>query len=80
VVDGTTGQRRATIHGRLDWEAVWEDDTHFLTLAQSDAGRAAIIRCDLTGSCERASRLWDVPVPAEPSLYYASPPVVLATR
>lgn len=80
VVDGTTGQRRATIHGRLDWETVWEDDAHFLTLAQSDAGRAAIIRCDLTGSCERASRLWDVPVPPDPSLFYASPPVVLATR
>lgn len=59
---------------------MWEDDAHFLTLAQSDAGRAAIIRCDLTGSCERASRLWDVPVPPDPSLFYASPPVVLATR
>ena len=62
---------------RLD--AAWKDDAHFLTLAQSDAGKAAIIRCDLTGVCERASRVWDVPVPLEPSLYYAKPPVVLAT-
>ena len=78
VIDGRTGVRRSTITGRLDWDAVWEDDGHFLTLAQSDAGRAAIIRCDLTGTCERASRIWRVPVPSEPSLYYASPPVVLA--
>lgn len=80
VVDGRTGVRRATVTGRLDWDAVWEDATHFLTLAQSDGGRAAIIRCDLSGSCERASRLWDVPVPADPSIYYDAPPVVLATR
>lgn len=79
VIDGRTAHRRATIAGRLDFDAVWEDDAHFLTLAQSDAGKAAIVRCDLTGACERASRVWDVPVPAEPSLYYAKPPVVLAT-
>jgi hypothetical protein len=79
VIDGHTAQLRATITGRLDFDAAWEDDAHFLTLAQSDAGKAAIIRCDLTGACERASRVWDVPVPAEPSLYYAEPPVVLAT-
>jgi hypothetical protein len=66
------------ITGRLDWTATWEDDHHFLTLAQSDSGRAAIIRCDLSGDCERASRLWSVPVPAD--LYYAPPPVVLPTR
>jgi hypothetical protein len=78
VVDGRTGVRRTTITGRLDWDAVWEDDTHFLTLAQSAAGRAAIVRCDVTGSCERASRIWEVPLPEEPSLYYAPPPVVLA--
>lgn len=80
VVDGRTAQRSATVTGRLDWHAVWEDDEHFLTLAQSDAGRAAILRCDLTGSCERASRIWRVPLPFEPSLYYAPPPVVLADR
>ncbi|HET8604612.1 MAG TPA: hypothetical protein VFM09_11835 [Marmoricola sp.] len=78
VVDGRTAQRQAMITGRLDWNAVWEDNQHFLTSAQSDAGKAAVIRCDLAGSCERASRLWDVPLPAEPSLYYAPPPVVLA--
>lgn len=79
VIDGRTAKRRATITGRLDFDAAWEDDAHFLTLAQSDAGKAAIIRCDLTGVCERASRVWDVLVPAEPSLYYAKPPVVLTT-
>jgi hypothetical protein len=78
VVDGTTGARQSRITGRLDWDAVWEDDEHFLTLAQSDAGEAAVVRCDLAGACERASRLWDVPVPADPSVFYASPPVVLA--
>lgn len=79
VIDGRSAQRRATLTGRLDWDTTWEDDTHFLTLAQSDAGRAAIVRCDLTGTCERASDVWDVPVPADPSVYYAKPPVVLAT-
>jgi hypothetical protein len=80
VVDGSTAQRQATITGRLDWDAVWEDDQHFLTMAQSDAGRAAVLRCDLSGDCERASRVWRVPLPSEPSLYYAPPPVVLADR
>ncbi|GAB3763506.1 hypothetical protein FB382_001186 [Nocardioides ginsengisegetis] len=80
VIQGRTAARQARITGRLDWDAVWEDDGHFLTLAQSDAGRAAVIRCDLAGTCERASRLWDVPVPADPSVYYAAPPVVLAGR
>lgn len=80
VVDGRTGDRRARITGRLDWNAVWEDDRHFLTAAQSDAGKAAVIRCNLAGTCERASQIWDVPVPSEPSLFYAPPPVVLADR
>lgn len=80
VITGRTAHRQATVIGRLDWNAVWEGNGHFLTLAQSDAGKAAIVRCDLTGSCERASRLWNVPLPSEPSLYYAPPPVVLASR
>jgi hypothetical protein len=80
LVGGRTGVRQARITGRFDWDAVWEDNRHFLTLAQSDAGEAAIIRCDLGGGCERASRIWDVPVPPDPSVYYDSPPVVLANR
>lgn len=79
VVDGRTAQKQARITGRLDWDAVWEDDRHFLTMAQSEAGKAAVVRCDLAGDCERASRIWDVPLP-EDSLYYAPPPVVLAHR
>ncbi len=79
VVDGRTGRRQARITGRLDWDAVWEDDQHFLTKAQGEDGKAAVIRCDVTGACERASRVWDVPLP-EQSVYYASPPVVLADR
>ena len=78
VINGRTAHRRSVLTGRLDWTATWEDDHHFLTLAQSDTGRAGIIRCDLRGTCERASRLWLVPVPAD--LYYAAPPVVLSTR
>lgn len=79
VIDGRTGERQSSVAGRLDWDTAWEDDAHFLTLAQSDSGKAAIVRCDLTGACERASSVWEVPVPSEPSLYYAKPPVVLAT-
>ncbi len=79
VVDGRTAQQQSEVVGRLDWDAVWEDDAHFLTKAQSDTGEAAVVRCDLAGTCERASRIWDVPLP-EDSLYYASPPVVLAQR
>lgn len=78
VLDGRTGEREAALRGRLDWHAVWEDDQHFLTLAQGDDGKAAIVRCDVAGACERASRLWDVPVPPDPSVFYAAPPVVLA--
>jgi hypothetical protein len=77
VTDGSTGDRLARITGRLDWSAVWEDDSHFLTMAQSETGLGAVIRCDLAGSCERASRLWQVPLPPD-STYYAPPPVVLA--
>ena len=80
VANGRTARVRTTITGRLDWDAVWEDDRHFLTMAQGDEGGSAIIRCDLRGSCERASRIWPVPLPDEPSLYYAPPPVVLADR
>jgi len=79
VVNGSTAARQAQITGRLDWDAVWEDDGHFLTIAQSEAGKAAIIRCDVSADCERASRLFDDPLPSEPSLYYAAPPVVLAS-
>jgi hypothetical protein len=78
VIDGRTAARQAKVAGRLDWDAVWEDDQHFLTAAQSDAGKSAIVRCDIDGDCERASPIWDVPVPPDPSLYYASPPAVLA--
>lgn len=80
VVDGRTSDPQARITGRLGWHAVWEDDTHFLVNAQGDTGRAAVLRCDLQDACERASRLWNIPLPTEPSLYYRSPPVVLADR
>ena len=80
VVNGRTARPRTSITGRLDWDAVWEGEHHFLTMAQGDRGGAAIIRCNLRGSCERASRIWPVPVPDDPSVYYASPPVVLADR
>ena len=80
VVDGRTAARRSSISGRLSWDAVWENDRHYLTLAQSDTGEDAIVRCDLDARCERASRIWQVPVPPDPSTYYAPPPVVLPQR
>jgi hypothetical protein len=78
VVNGRTVERQARVTGRLDWDAVWEDDHHFLALARSDAGKAVVIRCNLAGSCERARGVWGVPLPSEPSLFYAPPLVVLA--
>lgn len=79
TIDGTTAARLGRVTGRLDWDAAWEDDEHFLTLAQSDEGKAAIIRCAVDGRCERASRLWNIPLP-ELSVYYAAPPVVLSSN
>ncbi len=76
VRDGT-GERVARVTGRLDPDAVWEDDRHFLTMAQSNRGIAAVIRCTVRGRCERASRLWDVGWDGYPP-FYVSPPVVLA--
>ena len=76
-MDGRTAAP-ARVTGRLGWHAVWEDSTHFLVTAQGDTDVAAVVRCDLAGVCERAGRLWPDPVPAEPSVYYRSPPVVLA--
>lgn len=76
VIDGRTGERTSRITGRLDWQAVWEDDSHFLTMAMNPAGQAAVIRCTLDATCERASRLWEVrPGPDD---FYVAPPVVLA--
>lgn len=80
VLDARTAEKELRITGRLDWDAVWEDDQHFVTLAQSDEGKSSILRCHVSGECERASRLWEIAVPSEPSLYYASPPVVLGDR
>lgn len=78
VVDGRTAAPTTRITGRLDWHAVWEDDAHFLVIAQGDTGVAAVVRCDLAGTCERAGRLWPDPLPTFSSLYYRAPPVVLA--
>lgn len=69
--------RLGQIRGRLDWDAVWEDNQHFLTLALGDSGQASIVRCTVGGRCERASRLWDVgKATSQPN--YIAPPVVLA--
>jgi hypothetical protein len=77
VVDGRTGERVARVTGRLDWHAVWEDERHFLTMAMNPEGQAAVIRCDVDATCERASRVWDL----SPKSYdfYLAPPVVLAS-
>jgi hypothetical protein len=58
---------------------VWEDDTHFLTLALGDSGKAGIIRCTVAGTCEGASRSWAVGTATyQPN--FIPPPVVLASR
>ena len=79
VIDSTTRERVGRVLGRLDWDAAWEDNDHFLTKAQSASGEAAVIRCTLDGRCERASRVWDLgPVDYQP--FYLSPPVVLPSN
>jgi len=76
AVKARNGERIGRITGRLDWDVTWEDDRHFLTLAQGDDGATAIIRCTPKGSCERASRIWQRQI--DPDLYYVSPPVLLS--
>lgn len=78
VVDGRTGERGSRVNGRLDWDVTWESNRHFLTMAQGDDGNAAIIRCAPSGSCERASRVWDLEI--DPDAYYVAPPVLLASN
>lgn len=78
VRNARTGKPTGAVHGRLDWDVAWEDDGHFLTLAQSDEGEAAVIRCTPAGECERASRIWNRAV--DPDAYYVAPPVVLASN
>jgi hypothetical protein len=78
VLEGTTRERVGRVTGRLDWDAAWEDNGHFLTLAGSASGAAAVIRCTLGGRCERASRIWHLEMADYE--YYASPPVVLPSN
>jgi hypothetical protein len=76
TVRDRTGARLGQVNGRLDWDAVWEDDRHFLTMAQS-RDTAAVIRCTVAGRCERAGELWRVPWDGHYPPYYAPPPVLL---
>ena len=78
VRDGRTGERGAQVNGRLSWDVAWEDENHFLTTAQSDDGKSAIIRCTVAGMCSRASRLWDREV--DEDFYFVGPPVLLASN
>jgi hypothetical protein len=78
TVDGRTGEKGGRVNGRLDWDVAWESNRHFLTMAQGDDGNAAIIRCTPSGSCERASRVWDLEI--DPDAYYVAPPVVLSSN
>jgi hypothetical protein len=77
TVRDRTGDRVGRVTGRLDWDTAWEDDRHFLTMAQNGHGQAAVVRCTVGGTCERASRLWDVGWDGYPP-YYLAPPVVLS--
>ncbi len=76
VTNGRTGDKQGRITGRFDWVAVWEDNSHFLTMAQADDGDQAIIRCNVRGNCERASRLWDGQINQD--YYYTAPPALIA--
>lgn len=80
TVRDRTGERLGRVTGRLDWDAVWEDDWHFLTKAQSNRGIAAVIRCTVRGRCERASRIWDTGWDGRYPPFYLSPPVVLSSN
>lgn len=77
TTSGRTGKRLARVTGRLDWDVAWESNRHYLTMAQSDRGKAAVIRCTPAGRCERASRLWSRAV--NPDFYYTPPPVLLSS-
>jgi hypothetical protein len=69
-------KRLGRIDGRFGWDGVFEDDTHFLVVAENAKGQAAIVRCTLAARCERASRIWEMgPVDYQPN--YVAPPVVL---
>ena len=50
VLRASDAQRLGRITGRLAWDAVWEDDAHFLTLALGDSGQAAIMMLVLTAA------------------------------
>lgn len=76
VMNGRTGAEQGRIYGRFDWVAVWEDNSHFLTMAQGDDGDRAIIRCNVRGGCERASRIWDGRINQDS--YYTAPPALIA--
>ncbi len=78
VKNARTAEVIAAYNGRLDWDVAWEDNGHFLTMAQSDEGKAAVIRCTPTGECERASRIWDRAIDLD--AYYVAPPVVLSSN
>ncbi|MBB5791287.1 hypothetical protein [Jiangella mangrovi] len=58
VVDARTGEVVHTYEGRFINEATFEDDDHLLIsvrLVDGDDRLAAILRCDLAGSCEVAA-------------------------
>jgi hypothetical protein len=79
VTDRTGDRVGRRIFGRFDWEAVWENDAEFLTLAQGDRGHASVVRCTVDARCERASRLWFVgKTTFQPN--FIPPPVVLSSN
>ena len=78
TVNGRTGEKGGRVNGRLDWDVAWESNRHFLTMAQGDDGNAAVIRCTPSGSCERASRVWDLEIDTD--AYYVAPPVLLSSN
>ncbi|GAB3437363.1 hypothetical protein [Flindersiella endophytica] len=54
VLDAATGRRLLQIEGSYSHSIVWESDDDLLLLAGDRKG-SAVVRCSLTGQCERAT-------------------------
>jgi hypothetical protein len=74
VVKGRSGEHTGRVVGQLNWGAAWESNKRFLSIAQNDQDRVAVIRCRFDGRCVRASRLWQAPVDQDGDVV---PPVTL---
>lgn len=57
VVNSRTGTTVRTLTGGTFFREAWESDTSFVTIMEDlDTHRSAMVRCRITGPCERASK------------------------